>query len=228
MHSIFKYSLLLSFLAFLPGCLQQPIRVSQQTIANRTKIPAGFSQNKSFTVIGGEYYIDGTKQKNSLQSLELEKKLEIALSHATFEIVPKEKFESAEYAIIYKYGINSTTKTAYEPQLATASIWSSKDHAHVNSTTYVPVTRTYYTKSLELFVVELPEYIKSGKIPAPIWQSETWIVDESNDLRTNLDLLIVEAVRKFGKDTAGTINSDIYKNNKTVNDLRERYNCFEK
>lgn len=228
MHSIFKCSLFLSLLALLPGCLQQPIRVTQQTIANRSKIPGGFSKGKKFTIIGGEYYIDANKQKNGLHSLELERKLEIALSHKSFEIVPKENFESAEYAIAYKYGISGTAKTSYEPQLSIASIWSSKDHAHINSTTYVPVTRTYYTKSLELFVVELTEYVKGGKISAPIWQSETWIVDESSDLRTNLDFLIIETASKFGKDTAGTTNTDIYNNNKAVAGLRAQYINFEK
>lgn len=229
MRIIFRYSLLLSLILLLPGCLQQPTRVSHQMLADKSKIPSGFSKNKSFLIIGGEYQINGIKQNNKLQDKELEKKLTLALEQQGYTIQPlQDENYDIDYAIAYKYGISGRKKTAYEPKVVTGSVWSSKNNALINATTYVPVERTYFTKTLELFVVELSEYLATRKIPTPIWQSEAWIIDESDDLRKNLDFLIVQSTSMFGKDSRGTIETDLYDTNKAVAGLRASYLNFEK
>ncbi|CAN5143438.1 hypothetical protein BH09DEP1_BH09DEP1_3250 [soil metagenome] len=222
--------LMLSVILLIPGCLQQPTRVSHQMLANKDKIPSGFSKKKSFIIAGGEYQISGSKQKDGLQNRELEKKLRLALEKEGYIIKLREVADtSIDYAIAYKYRISSKKQTAYEPRCVSGSIWTSKDNAFLNTTTYVPVERTYFTKMLELFVVELPEYLKTRKLSAPIWQSEAWTVDESDDLRKNLDFLIVQSTGMFGKDSAGTINTDMYDDNKSVVSLRSAYaNPIEK
>lgn len=215
---------LLSLILLVPGCLQQPTHVSHQMLANKDKIPSGFSKQKSFIIAGGEYQINGNKQKDGLQNQELEKKLRLALEKQGYIIKSREEADaSVSYAIAYKYGISSRKQTAYEPKYATGSIWTSKDNAVLNTTTYVPVERTYFTKRLELFVVDLPEYLETRKVSAPIWQSEAWIVDESDDIRKNLDFLIVQSTGMFGKDSAGTMSADMYDDNKSVVWLRAAY-----
>lgn len=224
LRKISSVVVLLSVILLLPGCWKQPTRVNHQMIANRDKIPTGFCQKKTFLIIGGEYYINGNKQKDGLQNQELEKKLKIALENQGYTIKPlEEENNKADYAIVYKYGIKGINKTAYEPKVVTGSVWSYKNNAFIDTTTYVPVERTYFTKTLELFVVELPEYMATRKIPAPIWQSDAWIVDESDDMRTNLDFLIVQSTSMFGKNTAGTISTDMYDTNKSVVWLRTAY-----
>lgn len=224
LQKAFSVLIPLSAILLLPGCWKQPTHVSHQMIANRDKIPTGFSQNKSFLIIGGEYHVDGNKQKDGLQNRELEKKVKIALEKQGYTLTPlKEENNIADYAIVYKYGISSAKKTAYEPRVVTGSVWSWKNNAFIDTTTYVPVERTYFTKILELFVVELTEYMATRKIPAPIWQSQAWIVDESADMRTNLDFLIVQSTSMFGKDTAGIKSTNMYDNNKSIVWLRSAY-----
>lgn len=216
---------LVSILVLVPGCLQQPTRVSHQMLANRDKIPTGFSKDKSFIIAGGKYTINGIKQKDGLSNRELEKKVTLALSNNGYHLKSREAADtSTDYAIVYQYGISSKKKTVYEPKPVTGSVWTWNDSALLNTTTYVPVERTYFTKTLELSVVELPEYLKTGKISDPIWQSEAWIVDESDDMRKNLDFLIVQSISMFGKDSAGTIITDLYDDNKAVVKLRSSYN----
>lgn len=222
--------LFLSILVLIPGCGKQPIRVSQQIFANKDKLPHGFSKNKKFVIAGGKYLINNTEQVNSLFSVELEKKLNLALSNEGYFLTPlAEATDETDYIIAYKYGIRARKEVAYEPQPVYGSLLASSTSAIYNTVTYVPVERTYYTKFLEIIVGDLKQYIATGKVTTPIWQAEAWIVDECNDLRTNLDFIIIQLTKMFGQDSAGTINSDLFDDNKSVGWLRSVYaNPMEK
>lgn len=225
-----------SILTVLPGCIRQPIRISSTSYADTTKISNGFSKDKSFAVASIPS-ADGAGQQNELQSKELEQKIAIAMNHNGYHI---ENSASANYYLLFDYGIKAETKTLnvakYIPGQTVTSTGSLSgtygyygqyNQLSTSSGTYVymPEDHTFFTKFLNFYVYDANECKTSSKnkTPPQIWQGTAWNIDEYGDLRAYLDFLIVHLVRIFGKNSVGTITNDMYGDDQSVALLRHTY-----
>lgn len=221
----------LSIILLLPACFKQPIRVSGEAFADTTNLSNGFAKGSSFTLNGSRYTKEGKEFNDELQTKELEKKIAIALEAKGF--ATKDSQQDADYLINFIYSSASENKVLnvekYIPgQSITAysnGYYGKQSQTAYTSGTivYMPEEHTFFIKLLNFQVYDLKNRNhKNGKRPH-VWKGSTWNVDESSDLRSYLDFLVIQLVEMLGKNTIKTVTVDLYDKDPAIKSLRQTY-----
>jgi hypothetical protein len=217
--------------------------MQNNTYADVSKIPAGFSKEDSFMVSGGSI-VNGIEVKSELQTKELTKKVNIILKKLGYQVA--NCLQDAKYCILFNYGLTSESKilntTKYIPGTSVTTTGSLngiygyygqyKEQSQ-SSGTYilVPEEYTFYTKFLSFHVYDANamhialEDAKNSelKLPPVIWHGFTQNIDQGADLRLYLDFLCISLCNLIGKNTPGTINTYIYEDDEVIIWLRNTY-----
>lgn len=226
----------LSILLFVPGCMQENVRINSNAYADRDVIPHGFPKGTSMVIAQGGC-LNEERVGAELQTKELKKKLQILLQANGFNVInPEAQINESAYFIVFTYGSEHETKTLQVakyvngPSEFTTGISNllgnySQQKTTTGSYVYVPEEHTYFTKSLTCYVFSannLENFKQNGKAEY-IWKGQTYIVNENSDLRPYLDFLLIQLMNIFGKNTMATITTSMKKDNKSVACLRNTY-----
>ena len=198
-----KALIVLLFAAFGSGCTQYHIGVSGFTPTEATlQIP----QYSSI------YVVEDSNAVNPLLEKEIAAKIQKILN--TKEYTPAT--DEPDYYLLFTYGIDSgRTVTGTMPiyqrgGTATAttfdsyggSSWSTIDIP--GHTTYIPYSKTIYTRWLVLKLIDGNSYRDSQKIE-PVWMGVATSGGSSSDLRKVINYMLVAAFEHFGEDTGKRI-----------------------
>lgn len=174
---------------------------------------------------------------NPLLDREVAAKLALALSGLGQVLVPPDR---ADYIMFYSYGLGRPeVRTEMVPvtygggeEWVTAVAPDGRRIGRMvpmdDWTTYDSVTVTYHPKRLllKLFrAVDAPAFQTAGKndpAPAPVWSVEAVIRTYSDDIREDIDYLIVAALEKYGRDTGRQVRVDLGFRDERVRKLRKK------
>jgi hypothetical protein len=136
-------------------------------------------------------------------------------------------FENANFYLTFQYGIDSgrtTTGTMpiyHSGETITATTYDSgggSSFTTINTpgyTTYMPYSRTAYTRGLVLSLIDAKKYQETQKIE-PVWISEMVSGGTSSDLRYVINYMLVAAFEHFGENTNKRVREIFLENDERV------------
>jgi len=136
----------------------------------------------------------------------------------------------ADYYLLFEYGIDSgrtvtgTTPVYHSGGTATAHRFGSYGGSSFTTiqapgyTTYVPYSKTVYTRWLVLKLIDGNDYRSSQKIE-PLWIGEVTSTGSSSDLRKVINYMLIPAFEHFGANTGERLYKEIFKGDKRVKAL---------
>lgn len=222
-----KIFLLLVIVFLLSGCATYELKTNG--FFDAAKGITSISSGSSFAVILNK------DTENIIFDKEIKRKIEKLLVKNGYLV----KTESeAQYYLIFNYCIDDGKTTTgsfpvYNPGQTTYSqgnIYGSKGGYATYSTTsqssgyttYIPISRTYFTRRLQIKVIESNKY-KTSYDKEPIWIGDTFSSGKNSDLRQVIDYLLIANFKYFGKNTGKAMADEIIEDNKEVLGLRKTY-----
>lgn len=218
--------ILLIPLLLLTSCTKQ---ISINTYADKSSIPYGFPHHASF-------YIFTKPEDRSFLARETTHKITHILQDKGYRSSNK---HTANYYLFFTYDMQSEKHTIQVPMKVTEQIITKESNvpkdinaqspnAHVNEQVvssqliYVPEERTIFNKTLLIQIFDADDYRQNPQAN-PLWESEAYLFDETNDLRDSLDYLLITALKYFGKNTKKLLSLSINNNDKHVKKLRKSF-----
>lgn len=166
---------------------------------------------------------------NPILQKEIAQKIQKLLNTEGYSI----ETDKADYYLCFEYGIGSgRTVTGAMPihqpgGTATANTYSSyggSSHSTIQMpgyTTWVPYSRTVYTRWLVLKLMDGASY-RSGLTTNPLWIAEVTSTGRSSDLREIINYMLVPAFDHFGENTGKRVDTVILGPDKRVKALVEQ------
>jgi hypothetical protein len=216
----------IALLFLLPGCFKRKLTLRTKAQADSKELPVGFSRGTSFA-IGSPRLTDEEKQQSELLTKEIERKLSHALISNGYQIKP---LAQADYALSFSYGAERSEYTVQTLKSLPdrVVVTNGRTSAVISGGyTYVPETCVNYSKYLTVTAYYAPEmqqhHAGANSMPHSIWHATISCDDGYENLRTDIDFLIVEMMRYFGSDLQDPRVATLKADNNVVEEFRSSY-----
>lgn len=214
-----KALLLVTLIIMLTGCA---VNIRTTGFLDRSAGVSAPPKGAAFAVLENEQAV------NPILDREIRFKIEKLLLRRGYRIAVEEQ---ALYVLTFSYslspGLRLGTTTSYNrAQIQMVPVPDGKGGTTYISamtpgtTTAVPTVTEIFTKQLTLKVTE-SRSLRSGQKEKVIWIGDTFSVDASSDLRSDMDYLLTATFQHFGMDTGRQINVPVDKDNPDVGALRK-------
>ncbi len=189
----FKLLVFLLPLLALSGCKNKVIHVN--TFADLAILPYGLPKDSKIYVY---------TNLDTLLELEVKIKLHLLLSEKNYTITD---LDNAEYVLAFSYD------QTHHKELETVGYYN---HQFIS---YVPELHNYYNKTLVLYIFDAQKFAQKKRI----WESIANCDDQDNNLREDLDYLLLATIDYFGVNTKMPVKKWYARNGKEAKNLREKF-----
>lgn len=216
-----KVLMVLPLICLSTGCTQYHVGINGFTPTGTT---LQISQYSSI------YVVKDANTPNPILEKEIAEKIQKLLNTKGYGVAAPDK---ANYYVLFRYGIDSgqtVTETVpiYHPggtaTMNTFGSYGGFSHSTMQMsgyTTYVPYSKTVYTRWLQLRLIEANTYRTSKEIE-PLWIAEITSSGRSSDLRDVINYMLIPAFEHFGENTGKRIKEVILGGDERAKLLMER------
>lgn len=175
------------------------------------------------------YVVKDSNAPNPIFEKEIAEKIQKFLNSRGHSVAA---YDKANFYLLFQYAIDSgRTKTGvmpvYQPggtaTMNTFSSYGGMSYSTIQTpgyTTYVPYTKTTYTRWLTLNLIDGTAYRESKKVE-PLWIGEVTSSGSCSDLREVINYMLIAAFEHFGENTKKRVTETLLSSDKRAKLLTE-------